>query len=216
MITRKYTNVSGSPEVDVRRMSPTLNNTKVYPGTQVEFTEAEWNALDESQRRLIQSYVDQGVFHEELSGAATAPEPSGEATPEATEEESTEDTPSADETSTDSATTEEEPSEPSDEGSSTDEAETSPSEEEVEEETQAPAEEETPDGPDEEETPEEPSEEEIGEFDYAAFLDGNIADVKERYNAMDEPPNLEELIAHEEAGDARKGMLTFFADQKEG
>lgn len=51
---RKYTNVSGAPEIKTRRQSPVIGGARLYPGSTIIFNDMEWAALDDlTKRRLL-------------------------------------------------------------------------------------------------------------------------------------------------------------------
>lgn len=67
---RRYTNISGSPEIKIRRQSPVIGGARIYPGLTIEFNDAEWVALDDMSKKQLESFVmlDPPVFSYEESG----------------------------------------------------------------------------------------------------------------------------------------------------
>ena len=59
---RTFVNETGSPEVKFRRESPVIGGAKIYPGTPISFTEAEWEVLPISQKNYLTSMVEMGAF----------------------------------------------------------------------------------------------------------------------------------------------------------
>lgn len=59
---RTYRNETGSPEVRVRRESPVIGGAKIYPGTTISFTEAEWNVVPITIKNYLNVMVAIGSF----------------------------------------------------------------------------------------------------------------------------------------------------------
>ena len=70
---RKFTNVSGSPDkrkegINIRRQSPVIGGARLYPGTTVTYSEADWSELGHNTQLLLMGLVEAGVFdYEEIS-----------------------------------------------------------------------------------------------------------------------------------------------------
>jgi len=58
---RRFTNVSGSPEKKMRRQSPVIGGARVYPGSSHEFNDLQWESLGSVTRSLLMALVATGV-----------------------------------------------------------------------------------------------------------------------------------------------------------
>ena len=267
---RTFKNETGSPEVKIRRESPVIAGARLYPGTSISFTEADWENLPNSEKRLLEAGLILGAYTLEETDLmpASGPVPTGSIKKEApvfqskikTEEpiKEKESEKGSDETvvksdTDDSGKTDDDDSGKTEEQTSTDDT---VKDNEMDSNESKAAENEDASGkaddgqkiekgsgegkPDEsksdsdkseklekvsdsvgeavatEKKDEKPKEkiEEIDNFNYAEFLNVSIAKIKIAYGEMAEEdrPSIDKLIAAEEAGENRSGLVAWLRE----
>lgn len=219
----KYTNVSGAPEIKVRRQSPVIGGARLYPGSTVTFTDAELAGLPEQTRRLLDAFVlmeppvlDYETFPDlmEQQAAAVASEEDGEDAGETGElERKPEDEAQVEETVSEDESVEESGQDENTEESQEEKpVETTSEDENAEEVSEDESAEESGKNENaeavEEVSEEVPASGEEDTFDYDKFLSGNVKNIKSAFAASDPPVNAVRLIEVEKASEnPRNGLI---------
>lgn len=86
---RIYTNISGSAENPVSRQTPSINGTRVHPGSSLQLTQDDWDALPDTSQDLLDDLTERGVLALDTDFAGTVV--SADEETEAEEEESSAD-----------------------------------------------------------------------------------------------------------------------------
>lgn len=195
---RVYTNVSTSPDVKVPSVTPTILGTRIRPGDRVQLNDQQWDELDDETKRRLERYVEDGAFGLEYENMAGASPSSDEPVAAVADTEET--------TVTDSE------NEPVDTDDDSEETSSASSGEDESKESDTSEEDESKDL-DESETDADTVVDD--DFDYAAFLNGSVAEVKEAYQSLESPPAIAAVIEHERNGDNRSTLIEWL-EQRAG